>query len=267
MNLKHILIPAFLCIFSAIVNGDLTKVDYCSDAYTCKGQREKHVLACNNKGDFHGLCPVNARIISMTKKFKQLFLDEHNKYRNEIAGGLKDLKPAAAMATLEWDDELAYFAEFNVKRCQIIYEDEGCFKTARYEALDQNTGLLFYKSIHDCSTLYTDIENYIRIYWYEQYLDCTQAEVDLYHPPEKPIKEFGKMVMDRNNRLGCGASLFVNDFGVNVLFTCNYARRLLCNKPIYRSGKKGGSGCKSGKNPNYPNLCSTEENVDPNNYK
>ncbi|XP_067637165.1 venom allergen-1-like [Eurosta solidaginis] len=266
MNLKHILIPALLCIFSAIVNGNFADVDFCSDAYTCKGQREKHVLACNNNGDFHGHCPVNARIIKMTKKFKQLFLDEHNKYRNETAGGSKDLKPAAAMATLEWDDELAYFAEFNVKRCQIINEDEGCFKTARYEALDQNIGLLFYKSKPDCSTIYNDIKNHIRIYWYEQYRDCAQAEVDLYHPPEKRIKDFGKMVMDRNNRLGCGASLFVNDFGVNVLFTCNYARRLLCNKPIFRSGPEPGSNCKSGMNPKYKFLCSTEEEVNPNDY-
>ncbi|XP_067637160.1 venom allergen-1-like [Eurosta solidaginis] len=268
MYLKHILIPAVLCIFLAIVNGDFADLDFCSDAYMCKGQREKHVLACNNNGGFSDCCPENAKIIPMTDEFKQLVLDEHNKYRNEIAGGSKGLKPAVAMATLEWDNELAYFAELNVKQCETLHEEEKCFKTARYNTLGQNIDWLFYTSDRDCPTIYNDLKEHIRDKWYKEHLNCEQAAVNSYRPQRKnTIDKFGRMVMDRNNRIGCAAVIIEATFTVNVLFTCNYARRLLCNKPIYRSGKKAGSDCKSGKNPKYPNLCSTEEDVDPNNYK
>ncbi|XP_067619971.1 antigen 5 like allergen Cul n 1-like [Eurosta solidaginis] len=266
MNLKHILIPALLWIFSAIVNGDLTHVDYCSDAYRCSGQREEYVLACNHKGEFAESCRSNAKILPMTGDFKQLFLHEHNYYRNEIAGG-SIFEPAAAMATLEWDDELAYFAELNVKQCKTLNEEEKCFKTARYNTLGQNIGWLFYTSIHDCPKIYKDIKQHIRDKWYKEYDNCGQGAVSSYRPPRKQsFERFGKMVMDRNNRVGCAAVLFESTFTVNVLFTCNYARRLVCDKPIFRSSHEPGSQCKTGMNPDYPFLCSTDEVFNPNAY-
>ncbi|XP_067641996.1 venom allergen-1-like [Eurosta solidaginis] len=267
MNLKHILIPALLCIFSAIVNGDLTDVDYCSDDYTCSGHIHKYVLACNHNGAFDKRCPPNAEILTMTEELKKLFLHEHNYYRNEIAGGSEDFRPAAAMATLEWDDELAYFAELNVKQCKTLNEEEKCFKTARYNALGQNIGWLFYTSIRDCSIIYNDIKHHIRKSWYGQHKHCKQAAINSYHQPGvQSIERFAKIVMDRNNRVGCAAVLFEDRYTVTVLFTCNYARRLFCGKPIFRSSRKPGSVCKTGKNPEYPSLCSTAEVFDPNYY-
>ncbi|XP_067637163.1 venom allergen-1-like [Eurosta solidaginis] len=268
MYLKYFLIPALLCIFPAIVNGLIrNEVDYCSGAYMCKGQREKHVLACNNKGKFDPqFCPRIADMVPMTEEFKQLFLDVHNNYRNKIAGGGSDFQPAAAMATLEWDDELAYFAELNIKRCQNIYEGYGCFKTACYNMLDQNTDWLHCGSdTPGTSKIYKEIEDHIERYWYNEQLHCDQGAIDRYSE-DIPIEKFGRMVMDRNNRIGCAAAILNYGSAVTVPFTCNYARRLIPNKPIYRSGKTAGSTCKSGKNPKYPNLCSTKENVDPNNY-
>ncbi|XP_067641998.1 antigen 5 like allergen Cul n 1-like [Eurosta solidaginis] len=266
MNLKHILIPALLYIFPAIVNGSLADVNYCSDEYTCSGQREEHVLACKHNGEFHKRCPPNAKVILMTNEFKQLFLHEHNYYRNEIAEGSKYLRPAIAMATLEWDDELAYFAELNVKQCTILKEEEKCFKTASYNALGQNIGWVYYKSRRDCSTLYDDIKKHIRDEWYKESDHFNQAAAKSYQPGKQSIERFAKMVMDRNNRVGCAAVLFEDRFTVTVLFTCNYARRLFCNKPIFRSGREPGSQCKTGTNFDYPFLCSTKEVFDPNVY-
>ncbi|XP_014093498.1 antigen 5 like allergen Cul n 1 [Bactrocera oleae] len=267
MLLKYLGVLALLCA-AAVVDAGLSDVDYCSPAYMCSGRSQKHVLACNHTGAFDARCPPNAEMLPMTEEFKKLFLGEHNKYRNEIAKGLT-FEPAAAMATLEWDDELAYFAEFNVKQCGIIYEDQKCFTTARYNTLDQNIGWLFnIKSKFNRSNIFNEIKEHIRVYWYEQYHDCTQTEIDSYHPPQlKLILHFGKMVMDRNNRVGCAASLYETEYGINVLFTCNYARRLFCYKPIYRSGAYPGSHCRTGMNPRYPFLCSTKENFNPNDYK
>ncbi|XP_067637162.1 antigen 5 like allergen Cul n 1-like [Eurosta solidaginis] len=268
MYLKHILIPAVLCIFLAIVNGDFADVDFCSNAYMCKGQREKHVLACNNNGKFDPeFCPRIADMVPMSEEFKQLFLDLHNKYRNRTAAGGPYFQPAAAMATLEWDDELAYFAELNIKRCQNVYEADGCFKTACYDMLDQNTDWVHCgKFAPDPSTTYNYIKNHIGKYWYGQKLHCDQGEINKYRE-DIPIEKFGRMVMDRNNRIGCAAAILEYSYAASVPFTCIYARRLIPNKPIYRSGKTAGSECKSGMNPKYKFLCSAKENVDPNNYK
>lgn len=118
----------------------------------------------------------------MTPEYKKMFVDEHNKYRNEIAEGLI-YKPAAAMATLEWDEELSKLAEFNVKQCGMIFEN--CLTTGSYRNIDQNIGRVFYvKSRYNPDNIMPDIIEHMKVNWYDEHRDCTQAEIDSYKPPK-----------------------------------------------------------------------------------
>lgn len=67
----------------------------------------------------------------------EFILHEHNKRRNFIASGnLPGYYPAAKMASLQWDDELAFLAELNVKTCVVEHED--CKNSYRFRNVGQN---------------------------------------------------------------------------------------------------------------------------------
>lgn len=74
------------------------------------------------------------------------------------------------------------------------------------------------------------------------------------------IGHFTAMAQDRTNRIGCAGATYN---GAERLLTCNYSFTNLQGTPVYQSGSAA-SGCTTGTNPNYPNLCSTSEDVDPN---
>lgn len=71
------------------------------------------------------------------RPYRKFILHEHNKRRNFIAAGkLPGYYPAARMASLQWDDELAFLAELNVRTC--VVEHEECKNTYRYRNVGQN---------------------------------------------------------------------------------------------------------------------------------
>lgn len=74
------------------------------------------------------------------------------------------------------------------------------------------------------------------------------------------IGHFTAMAQDRTNRIGCAGSVYN---GAERLLTCNYAFTNLQGSHVYEIGDTA-AGCKTGTNPDYPNLCSTSEEVDPN---
>lgn len=57
-------------------------------------------ITCESNGAFSPLCPPKARIIQIDQHIEQI-LDEHNKKRNEIAGGkTMNFNTAAKMPTI-----------------------------------------------------------------------------------------------------------------------------------------------------------------------
>lgn len=67
------------------------------------------------------------------------------------------------------------------------------------------------------------------------------------------------MVNERSDRVGCAIARYTDAMGVSgTLLACNYAVTNVQNNPIYRAGPPA-SECLRGRNPNYTNLCSTEE--------
>lgn len=66
-------------------------------------------------------CSPDAHVVRITTARRTMILNELNEYRDRIArGDLLGFSPATRMATLQWDPELASFAELNVKRCALV---------------------------------------------------------------------------------------------------------------------------------------------------
>lgn len=67
-------------------------------------------------------------LIEMTDEIKEKILAVHNENRNKIAlGEVDNYEKASNMATMEWDDKLAKFAEMNVRKCEMSHDD--CMNT------------------------------------------------------------------------------------------------------------------------------------------
>ena len=64
----------------------------------------------------------------MNDAMKQKLVDIHNELRDKIAHGKEEhYDQAANMATIEWDDTLAKFAEMNVHKCAMTHDE--CLNT------------------------------------------------------------------------------------------------------------------------------------------
>jgi uncharacterized protein YkwD len=69
---------------------------------------------------FAATCDTPSAVV-FTAAQKQLILDVHNAYRNKIALGQVPLFSAAKrMAKMQWNNELATFAEMNTKQCKMV---------------------------------------------------------------------------------------------------------------------------------------------------
>lgn len=66
------------------------------------------------------------------------------------------------------------------------------------------------------------------------------------------------MVADRNIQLGCAILKVIENRMYKYFTACNYAFTNMINQPVYIFGPPA-SKCASGKNPDYPGLCSVNE--------
>lgn len=66
-----------------------------------------------------------------------MILHEHNNRRNFIASGLlPGYYPASRMATLQWDEELEFLADMNVRSCVVDHDE--CRNSYRFQNVGQN---------------------------------------------------------------------------------------------------------------------------------
>uniref|UniRef100_A0A336MC68 CSON012961 protein n=1 Tax=Culicoides sonorensis TaxID=179676 RepID=A0A336MC68_CULSO len=205
-------------------------------------------------------CPSDAREISLTGTLRSLILERHNANRNRLAGGqlsgLTALLPARRMPTIEWDDELANLAKINAMRCTFGHDQ--CRNTAKFRYAGQNIGWSKgYSS--DQSAIEVSLDG-----WWNEYKNTRQSDIDRYGSSliylmnsSYVIGHFTAMSQDRANRIGCGASAYN---GNERIIVCNYAFTNVVGQRVYESGTTA-SGCTTGRNPTYTNLCSTNEVV------
>ncbi|XP_037818691.1 antigen 5 like allergen Cul n 1-like [Lucilia sericata] len=252
----------FLTIFCFVtLAATVIATDYCSKKICNKGDTH---IACDNDGEFHSNCPDDAEKREISETLKKLIVDEHNEKRNIIAGGgEKHLKAACRMATMEWDDELASLAEYNVLQCKMKHDK--CHNTDEFKYSGQNLASLgFTKSPNDTAL----IEKSIRL-WYEEKSDVKQSFIDKYPKGYKgpQIGHFTVMMADRNIRVGCAAATYsASGKSKAYLLACNYATTNMVNYAIYKSCDKPAADCKSGTNSSYENLCSSSESYNVNKF-
>ncbi|KAM7350405.1 antigen 5 like allergen Cul n 1-like [Cochliomyia hominivorax] len=244
-------------LYFVALSATINATDYCKPGI-CNGNGKTHI-GCKNDGEFSSNCPDDAEIRDMTDSLKKLILSEHNEKRNFIAGGGDDdLKPACRMATIEWDDELAKLAELNVLQCTMKHDK--CHNTDDFKYSGQNLGVSTYTGdVNDSAR----IKQFIQM-WYDEKENVSQSIINKYPNNYKgpAIGHFTVMMVDRNIRVGCAASVYSNKY----LFACNYASTNMVGFPIYKSCNKPAVDCKTGTNPSYENLCSTSESYNVNKF-
>ncbi|XP_063695778.1 antigen 5 like allergen Cul n 1-like isoform X2 [Culicoides brevitarsis] len=193
--------------------------------------------------------------IPMNSTLKEKILYKHNFYRNQLAGGnltgLTALLPATRMPTYEWDDELSYLAQINANQCKFGHDE--CRSTKNFPFAGQNIAWSRNARSHEAA-----IERAIDSWW-QEFNVTSQSDIDAFQPGQHIIGHFTAMAQDRSNRVGCAAS-FYNKAERYVV--CNYGYSNFQGEKVYESGTTA-SGCTTGTNPTFPNLCSTQEVVHP----
>ncbi|KNC32014.1 hypothetical protein FF38_10700 [Lucilia cuprina] len=249
----------FLIVFAlAAILVTTSAIDYCSKDLCYK---RKHIT-CEHNGQFSSTCPSDAAIVTMTDSLKQLIVDGHNAKRNFIAGGGDvNHKPACSMATMQWDDELAYLASLNVKQCAMKHDS--CRNTEQFRFAGQNLAWIHYlEPVNNEAGFNKSIE-----LWYAEVANSKQEYIDSF-PVEQlySIGHFTAMMTDRNTHVGCSAATFSISGSRYKAFlvACNYASGNLRDVPIYVKCDRPAKNCSTGNNPSYPNLCSIKEHFDAN---
>lgn len=79
----------------------------------------------------------------------------------------------------------------------------------------------------------------------------------------RAVGNFTQIVTDDVHKLGCGATLWDSKRSDGKLYThtylvCDYSRANFVGSPVYAMGASA-SACTTGKNNDYPALCSVDE--------
>ncbi|KAH8293372.1 hypothetical protein KR044_011138 [Drosophila immigrans] len=234
--------------------------DYC--ATTLCGT-ETHI-ACNNDGAWGSSCPSDRALLSLSQADKNVLLARHNTHRNFIAGGGDSkLSAACRMATMQWDDELAYLASLNVRSCKMSHD--ACRNTDAFQWAGQNLAWIgYFDPLNTTASLLKGVDM-----WYSEVKDTKQSHIDAYPSDYNgpAIGHFTVMVADRNTHVGCAVSTYsVQGQSYKAfLLACNYAATNVIGVKMYNSCSTPASKCTTGVNPSYKFLCSTSEVYDVNN--
>ncbi|XP_019892872.2 antigen 5 like allergen Cul n 1-like [Musca domestica] len=247
-------------IFSVVVSY-VHSLDWCDKELCPNGG--KHI-ACKNSGGFHKRCEPDVEIIDL-RPYRDLILHEHNNRRNFVAQGLlPGYYPAARMATLQWDDELEFLAELNVRTCVVDHDE--CRNSYRFQNIGQNlVGIAHYK--HEPQNITAILLKDIFL-WYTEHKIIDSSFITSFKVTRDFEKygHFAEFVLERNTHVGCSMIRYTypknRDLYIYNL-ACDYASVYAYDAPVYAAGKPG-SGCKTGTNRKYPSLCSTREVYNPN---
>ncbi|XP_037033568.1 antigen 5 like allergen Cul n 1-like [Bradysia coprophila] len=232
-------------------------VDYCS-VTICPS---KNHVACNNTGTFSSTCPPVHNIVAMTNELKALLLQKHNNARMDIANGkIAGFSQADRMIEMSWDDELASFAEMNVKTCKM--EHDKCMNTAVFKYAGQNLGLRYWTD-PTSQNITTDVSVIFSL-WFNEYVNCNMTQIAKLSSTKsadgKTFGHFTQVVMANSAKLGCAVSSYGDTGYRSGLLACNYAQTNMITWPVYTTGEPC-SGCKSGCSATYPGLCNASEVV------
>lgn len=134
---------------------------------------------------------------------------------------------------------------------------DSCRSTAEFKYAGQNLAL---RSVGGAfEPLDVLIEKIIKS-WYEEVANTAQSDIDkcCASASGKTVGHFTQIVTDRATHVGCAISSYTEKQWKTSLITCNYAFTNIHGMRVYLSGATG-TGCKSGRNPDFPALCDINE--------
>ncbi|XP_017850490.1 antigen 5 like allergen Cul n 1-like [Drosophila busckii] len=259
--MRNILTPS-LSLILALLLRSCSATDYCAKKCFNGHGYDEHI-GCNNKGAWASYCPSDKQLLPLTSVQKAAIVDRHNQHRNFIAGGgASHLSGACRMATMRWNDELAYLASLNVRSCQMKHDK--CRKTDDFELAGQSLYTMCRSgSFNDTLELITAVDA-----CYGEVKHVKQSHIDAFKEIAGPpfIARFAALVADRNIAVGCAVSTFSwGNMFKTFLMACNYATSILPEHKVYNSCAKPASKCSTGVNPSYKFLCNSNEEINPNN--
>lgn len=99
--------------------------------------------------------------------------------------------------------------------------------------------------------------------WWNEHIHATENRMESCCASDSGavITNFNQLVTDRALQIGCAISMYRTNVGgvqYNSVMACNYAYGSEINSPVYIFGPTA-SACTSGTNPNFPGLCSADE--------
>uniref|UniRef100_A0A1A9W0G0 SCP domain-containing protein n=1 Tax=Glossina brevipalpis TaxID=37001 RepID=A0A1A9W0G0_9MUSC len=211
----------------------------------------------NESSGFRSSCPRDRRLLEITSEIRELILDYHNRQRSWVAAGKGGtFKMACRMGMMQWDDELALLAEYNVKRCAV--KRDACLRTVRFASPGQNIG---FSTSANQRPLKEMVEVIIKK-WIQE-IEKVKPEY-IYSYRDNPEHFSLVMVNDHNIRVGCAAADYTvyheSDYTLCTLLTCNYAASNKYGDPVYDANcTKPAVKCLSATKTKFLGLCSADE--------
>lgn len=237
-------------------------VDYCQ--LKCKmGQQAKENFICTLQHKCgKGPSCVNFKGSEVyTTDLKQLTLDWHNYYRNNVAQGKESRgsQPSASnMNELVWDKELEYIAQCHANQC--IFEHDACRKSSTTGDNEIPPGQNLAQMGDTTKSNEQLIKGMIKL-WYDEVALMDSSIVDEY-PGTPGVGHYTQLVWAKTSRLGCGFVFRESQgFPDYSLLVCNYAEGgNLIGAKIYERGTPC-SDCSGKCHPSFAGLCLTPEST------
>ncbi|EDS41254.1 venom allergen 5 [Culex quinquefasciatus] len=245
-------VQVLFVLFSFLAAVVRPQEDYCNPDLCESGVSN---IGCGATNELSSDC-VDAKKYTFDDKLKKILLDEHNKYRNQVAKGELDWLPKAAnMVTMDWDDDLAYLAELNANKC--LFEHDKCHNTKKYPDSGQN--IASWGTSGDDIDVESTLKTLVQEWWDERHFATPKLMKKLFDK-EKAL-HFTMLVRSNASRVGCGMVKYRSGEWLWVQLVCNYSYTNMIGTPVYTAGEPC-SQCKTGCDATYDGLCNKDEPVD-----
>lgn len=230
----ELLFPIIFLMAGILTTFTLIKTNWCDvQAKYCDGK--EHVACEPNSLTINEFCS-NITYIPLDVNLKNLIVDLHNQYRNDIAAGkIPGFPSAKRMGVMQWDETLQFLAEKHVIKCR--FEHDQCRASPTYPYSGQN---IFYQAtIGIKMDPKKAIESGITG-WFEEWRKARVSVVDSITLDQSKVFHFTVMANDRNNRVGCGMIQYrMPEQGMlfdAFMLTCNYEYNNILGEPTYSKG-------------------------------
>lgn len=184
-----------------------------------------------------------------------MILDTHNKFRARIANGQENGQPKAAnMNKLQWNDEIAKFAQRWADQCPSY--PNGHDKNRKSPSLPNhglNGGFVGQNvawGIDMAPTFDYQLADRVQ-QWYDEVNDWDTSEIGNFTQKDfGKIGHYSQLVWAKTQYVGCGATYYKDADYYKKILVCNYyPSGNVPGQPVYQIGAPG-TKCASGKSQN-----------------